>query len=323
MFAKKEIGGYFELELPRSNDIFIHASGVMVNSGRHALEYILSSIGRDIRKLFLPYYTCEVIWEPIKRLGIPYEFYHVDIAFEISDDIVLAESEYLIANNYYGIKDKYISKLADRYGDQLIVDNAQAWYAPEIPGVNSFYSPRKFFGLPDGGVAFTQFPYDISLEKGFSSSRCNHLFRRIDYGASAGYGDFQNNSTALSKEGLTSMSDLTFRMLSSIDFKEAQRIRLDNYRFLSSYLDQSNGISLPEMDSFACPMVYPYYTEDTGLRKRLIENKIFVATYWPNVLVDCPEHSVEYELTKNVLPLPIDQRYTEDDMTCILNIITR
>jgi hypothetical protein len=70
-----------------------------------------------------------------------------------------------------------------------------------------------------------------------------------------------------------------------------------------------------------CPMVYPYYTDNENLRKRLIDNRIFVAQYWPNVLSWCSPSDTEYNLTKRILPLPIDQRYGEEDMECIVKFI--
>ena len=63
------------------------------------------------------------------------------------------------------------------------------------------------------------------------------------------------------------------------------------------------------------PMVYPYYVKNGAeLRNRLIENKIFVARYWPNVSEWARMDSIEYSLTLNLLPLPVDQRYGNEEM---------
>lgn len=43
--------------------------------------------------------------------------------------------------------------------------------------------------------------------------------------------------------------------------------------------------------------------------------------YWPNVLEWCDENDIEYKLMKNVLPLPCDQRYGEEDMNKIYELI--
>ena len=66
-------------------------------------------------------------------------------------------------------------------------------------------------------------------------------------------------------------------------------------------------------------MIYPLMTSrSTELRQKLIGNKIFVATYWPNVSEWCKEGAVENELCSETVPLPIDQRYDLNDMKRIL-----
>ena len=81
----KAIGGYFELE-DRGVGIFPHSRGVLLNTGRNSLEYILRSIS-NIKQIYLPYYTCEVVLEPIKKLSIPYCFYHINERLEIKEQM--------------------------------------------------------------------------------------------------------------------------------------------------------------------------------------------------------------------------------------------
>ena len=67
-------------------------------------------------------------------------------------------------------------------------------------------------------------------------------------------------------------------------------------------------------------MAYPYWTNDDSLRKKLIDNRIYVATYWPNVVEWCGIGGSEYELAKDLLPLPIDQRYDKNELNKIFKI---
>ena len=69
-------------------------------------------------------------------------------------------------------------------------------------------------------------------------------------------------------------------------------------------------------------MVYPYRVrEGADIRKKLIVDKIYVATYWPNVFQWCASDALECRLADDILPLPIDQRYGSCDMERILNVI--
>ena len=321
--SMREIGGYFGLELPVGKP-FLHGDGYCVNSGRNALELILSNI-QDLEKLWIPYYTCEVILEPLKRQGIPYDFYSIDNQLEMANELELHSGEYLLLTNYFGIKDSYISKMAERYGDQLIVDNAQAYYSSPIQGIKTFYSPRKFVGVPDGGIAFIDEDIDMGQFAVDSSwDRCSHLLKRLDINAGAGYADFKANSHALSDQPIKQMSNLTRILLSSIDFERIKEKRTENFLFLHEKLGTSNMLPIGEIrKDFNCPMVYPYCSDDAGLRKRLIDNKVFVATYWPNVLEWCDEDKLEHSLARFVMPIAIDQRYTKEDLSFVINIIKR
>ena len=318
----KAIGGYFSLELSIKRADYIHERGIHLNSGRNALEYILKSIS-DIQCLWIPYYTCDVVLEPLKKLDISYRFYSVNENLELAVPLELHDGEYLLVTNYFGIKDAYIKQLSTQYGERLIVDNAQAFFAEPIEVIKSVYSPRKFVGIPDGGIAYMEKRLDISrLEQDVSYRRCSHLLKRLDLGAEAGYADFRENSHQLVNQPVKRMSNLTWNFLQSIDFNSVKELRRENFKRLHDALKGINRLGLPDMDTFACPMVYPFYTLDTTLKKRLINNKIFVATYWPNVLEWCNEGELEYELCKNIIPIPIDQRYGEEEMKRIINLIT-
>lgn len=314
----KEIGGYFPLELGCIGN-FPHSGGVLVNSGRNALEFILRSL-KQVRKVYVPHFTCEVVLEPFEKLGIAYEFYSIGSQLELIGKYNLQEHEYLIYTNYFGIKDSYVASLEKCLGGCLIVDCAQALYAQ--PAAKCFYSPRKFVGIPDGGLAFTDSEAsDFTMEESQSYGLCSHLLKRIDCGRSGAYAEFKANGKHLGHQPIQKISALTHRLLDSIDFDRIAQKRKSNFEYLHAHLSMSNQLSIPELDSFACPMVYPYYVENDELRKTLINHKIYVATYWPNVLDWCEENTTEYNLAKYILPLPVDQRYSTEDMNRIIEII--
>ena len=134
----KAIGGYFELA-EREVEGNYPVDGVRLNTSRNALEYIIKCLP-DCKHVYLPLYTCEAVVEPFKRLpNVGFSFYHINNRFEIAEEITLHDGEYLIANNYFGLKDAYIAQLAQQYGYRLIVDNAQALFAPVLPGIKAVY----------------------------------------------------------------------------------------------------------------------------------------------------------------------------------------
>ena len=178
-------------------------------------------------------------------------------------------------------------------------------------------------GIPDGGFAWTPQEREIDMHQDFSTERCSHLLRRIDSGSASGYKDFKENSCKLSMEPMKRMSELTYRILGSIDFEEVIYRRRRNFEYLHQALGPTNLLEIPDKRSFVCPMVYPYHIQDCELRGYLISNNIFVATYWPNVFNWCKPESIESIFAREILPLPIDQRYREEDMERIIDIIKK
>ena len=312
----KSIGGYFELELPQGTEY--HSQAIALNTGRNALEYILRA--RGYKRVYLPYYSCEVLLEPFKKLGIEYAFYHINANLEADLQASLNSDEAILCINYFGLKQDHVNALAQRYGKQLIVDNTQAFYAQPIDGIDTFYSCRKFFGVPDGAYLYCDKVLDAEFEQDYSWERMTHLLKRIDVSAEAAYADFREQSEKLKNNPIRKMSNLTHRIMASIDYDGVAGRRRQNYQLLDEAIGNKNGIALP-LSADAVPMVYPFLTTDQQLRQRLIDNKVYIATYWPNVLDWCNTDSTEYTLTAQLLPLPIDQRYGEGDLKRIYELI--
>lgn len=310
------IGGYFSLELPHYEEY--HKDAIRLNTGRNCLEYILRA--RGYKKVYIPYYTCDVVLEPFKKLGVPYEYYHIDIHFEIRDRFTLKEGEALLYTNYYGLKQRYVEQLAAKVGNSLIVDNTQAFYAKPVAGIDTFYTCRKFFGVPDGAYLYTEKQLDMELEQDLSYERMLSLTKRLDLSPEAGFQNFRDTSKTLVRQPIKQMSKLTLRMMQGIDYESVAQRRRANYQMLHEALGKENNLELP-LDDDAVPMVYPYLVPVKGLREKLIENKIFVARYWPNVLECTTPDDIDCLLAYQMQPLPIDQRYGEYEMKRITEII--
>ena len=234
------IGGYFSIELPQYEEY--HKNAIRLNTGRNCLEYILRV--RGYKKVYIPYYTCDVMLEPFKKLGIPYKYYYIDIQFEIRDRFTLKEGEALLYTNYYGLKQRYVEQLAATVGNRLIVDNTQAFYAKPVAGIDTFYTCRKFFGVPDGAYLYTDKLLDDDLEQDQSYERMLSLTKRIDLSPEAGYQDFRDTSKALVGQPIKRMSKLTLRMMQGIDYKIAAQRRIANYQILQDALGKENNLEL-------------------------------------------------------------------------------
>lgn len=319
----KAIGGYPELELRKGEHY--HQDALRLNTARNCLEYIL--LARKYSKVYIPYYTCEAVHEPFKKLGSECQmaFYHINEQLEPKDLPELKEGEAFLYTNYFGLKQNAVGQLVQKYGNRLIIDNSQAFYDMPCPGIDTFYSARKFFGVPDGAYLYT----DTNLE-GYKGSaidtdksydRMEALLKRIDLSAEEGYKAFHKVEDSLCLQPIRKMSKLTESILCSVDYDQIRSIRRDNYLTLSGYLDKKQNLQF-SFDSQCVPLCYPFLSKCPQLRKRLAENRIYIPTYWPNILEQCDSKDIEYRYATNILPLPIDQRYGIKEMKEILNTIT-
>lgn len=315
------IGGYFGLELGNGKKEY-HVGAIRLNTGRNALEYILRA--KNYRKIYLPFYTCSAILEPIDKLGLEYEFYFINDKFlPVFDFSIIRKHEAFVYVNYFGVCEKQIKKIASSCRN-LILDNSQAFFSKPINGIDTFYSPRKFFGVPDGAYLYTDKILDMELSQDYSFDRFSHLIGRIDKGAQGFYPFFQRNEDSFKMQKIKKMSHITQRILQNIDYKNVSISRIRNFKYLHKHLKKINQLKLPEVYNFT-PMAYPFLL-DSGkiLKKNLIQKKIFVATYWLDVKNLVSDSNLfELYLVDNLVPIPIDQRYNLSQMEDILKIIKK
>ena len=311
------IGGYFGLELRTGGHYHPHA--IKLNTSRNCLEYILKA--KQYKKIYIPYYTCQAMLEPIKKCNIDYEFYSINVQLEPVKEYHLSSDEVFLYTNYFGIKDETVEKLAGVYGKQLIVDNAHAFYSKPIAGIDTIYSARKFFGVADGGYLYTDtfLGHEEEFECDMSHNRMSHLLKRIELTAEQAYAEFIENDKSLEYNPIRKMSKLTERILAGVDYESIRKKRRENFMFLDAALKKDNLWHI-DLSPDAVPMVYPFYNK-LYLWEKLIANKIYVASYWPNVREWCNKNQIEYTLMNHIIPFPVDQRYGTEDLQHIIDFL--
>lgn len=309
----KEIGGYIELEIPEGSSF--HENAIAINSGRNGIKYAIRAY--KIQKLHVPYYTCPVVWQAIKEEGCDIEFYKINDKLLPDKDFDI--NDYVLYTNYFGVCSENIKKLEKKYKN-LIIDNAQSFYM-QPKGIASVYSPRKFFGVSDGGYVYCKKQLNNSFKQDFSYNRFSHLLKRLEAGSDFGYKDFQKNDDSLIGEDIKYMSNLTSKLLNSINYELAKQKRLENFKYLETNLKDINLYKFQITDDV--PMYYPFLLENDKLRMKFIENKIYIAMCWKNLDNIVPQNSKELYLQKYLFPLIIDQRYGKAEMDRIIDIIKR
>ena len=310
----KEIGGFLEWETYSGAEY--HQEALALNSARNALRFLLRA--RKIRSIWLPRLLCEVIEEACRAENVEIRYYPVDATLRPVFLPEIARTEWVYLINYYGQYQKSeICEWAEQF--HLILDNVQAFYTKPLDGLDTVYTCRKFFGVPDGAYLYTESVLPEELEQDSSCTRLEYLMGRFEHSANAFYGAYQQHEEQLGTLPIRWMSKGTHNLLRTIDYERAKHARENNFAYLHKGFGAVNrlNVRLPEG-----PYMYPLWLQNGAeIRKRLQTEKIYIPILWPNVLKSLPETEAEHQLAENILPLPVDQRYTENDMKRVLQAV--
>ena len=308
----KEFGGYIEFEHNNGNEYY--SDLINLNCGRNCLAYILKA--RAIRKIYLPYFLCNSVDDVCKKYNVKIEYYNIGQDFLPEFNKKVSDNEALYIVNFYGqIYDKEIKQYKEKY-KIIIVDNAQAFFNKPIDDIDTIYTCRKYFGVPDGSYLKTDKKLEEELETDVSYQRMNFLLGRYEQGAEKFYSEYVDNNKLFKNEPIKYMSKLTHNLLRSIDYQFIIKRRTENFEFLNSKFKKYNKLNLSVPKG---AFMYPLYIENgSEIKNELIKRKIFIPTLWPDVFDKTDKCAMEYDMAKNILPIPIDQRYNEEDMDYIM-----
>lgn len=316
------IGGYFGLDLPDHGDPF--PTAIKYQSGRAALRAVLESA--NIVHVSLPAYICDSVIRAVVDSGATVETYRLDDSlYPRNLPSTFGDNDALLYVNYFGLCDANIGRLLGAIPhDHLIVDNSQALLSAPTDALATIYSPRKFVGVPDGGLVMTSavavsMPDDEDIG---SIGRIRHLFASMAcLPPHDGYDNFVKAESSLGDTRPLRMSRLSRRMLAGIDMTCVEKRRRANFTALAARLDNYN-LHRAELGARTVPLCYPLVVgwEVERLKKNLIEKRIYLPTYWLEARSRVSD-GVEHRLINCCLAIPCDQRYTPDQMSCLADEI--
>ncbi|WP_332239067.1 hypothetical protein [Sporolactobacillus sp. KGMB 08714] len=316
MERRKTIGGFLSLELPKRTEY--HSRALRLNSARYCLEYILRV--RNYKKIYLPAYICDSVLQPVKRLNVPFNFYRIGEDFAPVLDREPEEDACFLYVNYFGLHRENVRKICCTR-KHVVIDNTQAFFERPLPHADTLYSPRKFFGVPDGGYLYTDAESRPDLKRNASYYRFDALLKQIDLGSTAAAPLFEENEAYLDRCGMQAMARLTQRLLMSIDYRQAITKRNENFHFLNERLRPYNRLKTV-FGNLNGPMCYPLLTEyGEQLKEFLIERNIYVNDYWQEVIARVPSGSFECRLARDLVLLPVDQHCGTADMQAVMQAV--
>lgn len=316
-------------------------------SGRTAMTAVLMDLrSRGIRSVGIPDYCCESMIEPFLRQEMQASFYPVvpcdgGLRFELER---VSGCEAVLLVDYFGYMPEQLPEYADychKNGQLVLLDRTHGLFS----SCNDTYydyvfgSFRKWTGLEAGiayrtdGKGLPQWPLTEAgakyLELRQTARACKSEFVDSCYSSEllrhkqlALFGDAE---VLLDEDYISGTDEDNLRHLNLLDVAGICRQRRANviivYDFLKSIKKAKPVFS--SLCSNAVPLAVPVLLQEGErdvLRSYLRERGIFCPVHWPLSKI----HQVgpgAMELYNNELTLVCDQRYTEQDIIQMMEII--
>jgi dTDP-4-amino-4,6-dideoxygalactose transaminase len=194
------------------------------------------------------------------------------------------------------------------------------------------YSPRKFVGVPDGGILELHTHAELSTTQSLGAPPSDWLalatqaaIGRREFDRHGGdrewFVQFQR-AEATQPVGDYAMSELSRDLLGRLNYAEIIRRRRENYEVL---LDELRALAIfSQLPAGIAPLGFPLrLVERERVRQALFAEQIYPPVHWPLAEVVPPEFVASHHLAREELTLPCDQRYTAADMLHMARIVQR
>ncbi len=311
------IGGYLAQERwPAGTALPWHTEAFGFESARAAIAAVLSAQGAT--RAWIPHFVCGAVVDALAHAGVEVRRY------ALADDyapaaIDVADEDWIVCVDYFGLSGDGCRATIDRHGGhRVLVDASQALFRAPDPRATTVYSPRKFAGLPDGGLVagVHAVPPSSAADEDASMDRGRHLRARALGDVAGGFALFQAAEQTLERIRPGAMSATTRRLIAAVDFQALAQRRIGNYRLLSDAL-AAHGFMTPPLADGDVPRGCPVGVAAAAASRRgLADRAIYCAGYWPDATPPADD-TVGVRLLRRTLYLPCDHRYGRPEMLAI------
>ncbi len=351
-----EIGGEFEIRVPiQEKEKTYYPDDLFLSSGQAAIKTILTFLRdeKNINRFLLPNYLCGSIYQPFFEMNLQVEFYNVDQDLRI--DVIdlkkkLKRAEGLYVLNFFNVKEtaSTIEFLRDLKNEMIIIEDRTHTFFNEEKGFGHFQlaSLRKWMGIPSGAtikvedkddrakleknlVPFNTYPiiekrlYGAILKKQYLQQENDDALKEIYLNL------FEEAQEAVEKQviPLERIDPLSEMIFGTYDIESMKNKRRENYNVLyhslSPIVGPENVVS-GRLKSTDTPLGFVIYVEQRDqLKKELICHKIYPPVHWPVTDVIKELNMTNPSVISNkILTIPCDQRYSEESMRRIVEVIT-
>ncbi|MBL0171637.1 MAG: DegT/DnrJ/EryC1/StrS aminotransferase family protein [Gemmatimonadaceae bacterium] len=283
----------------------------------------------------MPSYLCESMLGAVSEADGDVQYYEVGYDLDIPDGNWvdgIQPGDLVVLIDYFGFAtSSAIAARVKARGAWILADACQSLLSQNEHVDSDFilFSPRKFVGVPDGGIlrCNTHSILDVALEqspvrwwkKALEASIQRREFDR--HGGSRRWFDIRREADSEHPVGPYAMSQLSERLLRfGFDYCRIASRRVENYGSLLTSL--ADLALFPNLPSGAVPLGFPIrVARRDEIRQVLFEHSIYPPVHWPIGDIIPNRFADSHRLASEILMLPCDQRYTPRHMTYIAEVV--
>lgn len=318
-------------------------------SGRNAIKGLCRLKNNLNCKALLPIFTCDTVVKPFVEEGWTIDFYTIDRNLEINFSSLKEKYNsfkpaLIFLQSYFGfntIKSDVIDWLKSIKNNNCLIveDITQSLFSEHYLDCADYYvaSLRKFLAIPDGGVLITR-DNVISLELEEADEEiCQVAIEAFDLKNMYLYGEeklqkevflekFRKLKLLIDDNSkIRRINDKSINIFNNFIWYEAIKKRIRNYNYLFDGLINNKVVSLilPKACVGFSPLYFPIYVkgERAVFQNYLSKQNIYCPIIWPRSTYISETDNIIDFIYKNIICIPIDQRYGLDDMGRILEAI--
>lgn len=315
------------------------------NTGRSAIEAFLHTC-KNIKRVWVPSFICSSVIEAIARAGKEIIYYPIDRYLlpdiEFLSGCEVRNGDVIYVMHYFGIaiQQEFIDIMKSLRSRGILIFEDITMSLLSKKGNDFAFgdivlgSIRKWYGIPDGAfiASMDRLPdikkenaaYDYTLYY-FTAQIMKSLYlsdsKKYD---KERFLSFSNKGieSLFSDYTIREMSEISYRVLGSINWEEISIKRHNNYDLLYALLKDIPKIKiLGSCSDKIVPIGMFILTDDRdGLLKHLISKGIYCNVHWRENEATEQFPDTLY-LSRHCLTIPCDHRYGEDHMNYIQQVI--
>lgn len=334
------IGGIFGLEeaqvVKSCTPPFLKDGDIFLANARSGIFLLVELLSPHT--VWMPSYLCDSMLQAVDKGATSVKFYEVNYdlivpSLDWLDNV--QEGDLVILIDYFGFPcDSQCAIRVKEQGAWVLEDACQALLSDDVGRFSDFvlFSPRKFLGVPDGGILTLNCETDfdgIDLESPPTKWLLKTLFatilrREFDiHGGGHRWFKLFREAESECPIGHYTMSELSKTLLmSGFTYSEVAQRRIENYHILTAKL--GHLALFPKLSPGVVPLGFPICLQDRDrVRQILFDHAIYSPIHWLIQGIVPERFRDSHRLAADIMTLPCDQRYTSMDMDRMAQVILK